>query len=239
MQNPGIFFAILFIIVWASDWILTKKYNIKKEEFFYTFVNESHKWGAAFILAISLVLLLIHTFVLEITGPFKPHHLVLAILPFSIFNMFMEYRYERDSKRYLRSMLQTIFFLIFIVGFVFYNPAPVRLEVDQVKEITIESYSETEEVHTITLTDEDLIKPILNTIGEGGYQRGTYPIEPRLEMTIKHGSGREILIKESIHRNGVFMIYTDRFLIPRDMTLFSQDLQHIFEDIADTLVKKE
>ncbi len=138
MQNLFLFCAILLPpIYWVSDWLLTKKCNIKKERFFYTFVNESHKWGAVFILAISLVSLLLHTFVLEITGPFKPNHIVLAMLPFSIFNIFMEYRYERDSKRYLRSLLQTIFFLIFIVGFEFvsYNPVLASLEADQVKEI--------------------------------------------------------------------------------------------------------
>jgi len=104
-------------IYWVSDWLLTKKYNIKKEGFIYTFVNGSHKWGALLILAVSLTLLLMNAFVLEITGPFKPNHIVLAFLPLYIFSMFMEYRHERDSKRYLRSMLQTIFLLIFIVGF--------------------------------------------------------------------------------------------------------------------------
>ncbi len=238
MQSLVMFSVIFAITIFLiSDWLLTKKYNIKKEGLFYTFVNESHKWGAVFILAISLVLLLLHTFVLEITGPFKPNHIVLAILPFSIFNIFMEYRYERDSKRYLRSILYTIFCLIFIVGFEFvsYNPVLASLEVDQVKEITIEYYSESEDLHTITLTDKDLIKLIINTISEGGFQDGTYPIKPRLEMTIKHNDGREIVIKESIYRNGVFMIHTERVLFPRDMTLFSQDLQLIFEEIADTL----
>ncbi len=90
-------------------------------------------------------------------------------------------------------------------------------------------------MHTITLTDRDLIKQILSTIGEGGYQDGTYPIEPRLKMIIKQSDGREIVVKESIYRNGVFMIHTERVLFPRAMTLFSQDLQLIFEDIADTL----
>ena len=113
----GIGWILLLPIYWISDWYLTKKYNIKKEGLFYTFVNESHKWGALLILAVSLVLLLMHAFVLEFTGPFKPNHLIIAILPFYIFNIFMEYRHERDSKRYLRSMLQTILLLIAIVGF--------------------------------------------------------------------------------------------------------------------------
>ncbi len=56
-------------------------------------------------------------------------------------------------------------------------------------------------------------------------------------MTIKQSDGREIVVKESIYRNGVFMIHTERFLFPRDMMLFSQDLQLLFEDIADTLLK--
>ncbi len=119
MQDLYIMYgAILLLpIYWISDWFLTKKYNIKKEGFLYTFVNGSHKWGALLILTVSLTLLLMHVFVLEFTGPFKPNHIVLAILPFSFFNMLMEYKYERDSKRYLRSILYTIFLLIFIVGF--------------------------------------------------------------------------------------------------------------------------
>lgn len=241
MQNPIIFVALLFILLWVSDRILTKKLNIKKEKVFYAHVNSSHKWGEVLIVAITLVLLFTHIFLLDRTSPFEPHHFFLAFFLISIYRIFMEFRYERSSKRYYRTILSTIYLVILFVGleFAYFNPVPVRLEVDQVKEITIESYSETEEVHTITLTDEDLIKPILNTIGEGGYQRGAYPIEHRLKMAIKHSSDRETLIIESIHRNGVFMIYTDRFLIPRDMTLFSQDLQLIFEDIGDKLAKQE
>ncbi len=113
----GIGVILLLPIYWVSDWFLTKKYNIKKEEFIYTFVNRLHKWGALLILAVSLTVLLMHAFVLEITGQFKPSHIVLASLPFVFFSIFMEYRHERNSKRYLRSILQAIFLLIFIVGF--------------------------------------------------------------------------------------------------------------------------
>jgi len=193
------------------------------------------------IVAITLVLLFTHIFLLVRTSPFKPHHFFLAFLLISIYRIFIEFRYERSSKRYYRTILSTINLVILFVGleFAYFNPVPVRLEVDQVKEITIESYSETEEVHTISLTDEDLIKPILKTIGEGGYQRGTYPIEHRLKLNIKYSSSREIFVEETIYRNGVFMLYTDRILFPRVMTLFSQDLQLIFEDIGDKLVKQE
>ena len=243
MQNSFVFVVIvlLFTLVWVSERILTKKYNIKQEKGLYAHVNRLHKWGEALIIAIALVLLFIHSFILDITGPLKPHHFLLALFLISIYRIFMEFMHERGSKRYLRTMLYTVFILILFVGleFAYFNPVPVRLEVDQVKEITIESYSETEEVHTITLTDEDLIKPILNTIGEGEYQRGAYPIEPRLKMIIKHSSSREIIIKESIYRNGVFMLFTDRILFPRVMTLLSQDLQLIFEDIGDKLAKQE
>ncbi len=237
MQNLIIFGVLMILIALVSDRFLTKKFNIKKEKGFYTHVNDSHKWGEVSIIVATFVLLFIFNFVLDITGSLKPGHYILAFIPAFIFRIFMEYRYERDSKRYLRSILSVIIFFILFVGIelLFYNPVPVRLEVDQVKEITIENYSESEDLHTITLTDRDLIKQILSTIGESGYQGGTYPIEPRLKMTIKQSDGREIVIKESVYRTGVFMINTERVLFPRDMMLFSQDLQLIFEDIADTL----
>ncbi len=112
MQNLFIFGAIILIILWVSDRILTKKFNIKKEKGFYTHVNSSHKWGEALIVAISLVLLFIHTFVMDITGPLKPNHFILALILGYIFRMFMELMYERDSRRYLRSILYAIFFNI-------------------------------------------------------------------------------------------------------------------------------
>ncbi len=237
MQNLLIFGVIIVIIALASDRLLTKKYNIKKEKGLYSHVNKLHKWGEISFIVATFVLLFIFNFVLDITGSLKPGHYILAFIPAFIFRIFMEYRHERDSKRYLRSILSVIIFFILFVGIelLFYNPVPVRLEVDQVKEITIENYSESEDLHTIALTDRDLIIQILSTIGEGGFQDGTYPVEPRLKMTIKQSDGREIVIKESIYRNGVFMIHTERFLFPSDMMLFSQDLQLIFEDIADTL----
>lgn len=117
MLNIFIFSAVIVIIAFVSDRVFTKKYNIMKETGFYTHVNNSHKWGEALILFISLVLLFIHAILLDITGPLKPSHYFLAIIPSTFFRIFMEYRYEKDSKRYIRSMLSAILIITCFVGF--------------------------------------------------------------------------------------------------------------------------
>ena len=117
MPNLLIFGAIVVIIAFISDRALAKKYNIKKEKGLYTHINSSHKWGEVLIISVALVLLFIHSFVLDITGPLKPNQFFLALIPATLFRIFMEYRYEKDSSRYLRSMLSVIIFIILFVGF--------------------------------------------------------------------------------------------------------------------------
>lgn len=117
MLNILIFGALVVIIAFVSDRILTKKYNIKKEKGLYTHVNSSHKWGETLIIAVALIILFIHSFVLDITGPLKPNHFFLALIPANTFRIFMEFRYERGSKHYLRSMLSVILFITLFVGF--------------------------------------------------------------------------------------------------------------------------
>ncbi len=117
MLNIFIFSAVIVIIAIISDRVLTKKYNITKEKGFYTHVNRSHKWGEALIIAVSLVLLFIHASLLDITGPLKASHYFLVIIPSTFFRIFMEYRYENDSKRYIRSILSAILVITSFVGF--------------------------------------------------------------------------------------------------------------------------
>ena len=112
------------------------------------------------------------------------------------------------------------------------------MEADQVEEITIEHYSD-EGSNTIAITDKGLIKPILSALSDGQYQIGTHPITPRLEMIIKPKNGREIVIEEFItrtlygNRSVIFMVHAERMLFPRDMMMFSQELELIFEDFAE------
>ncbi len=150
----------------------------------------------------------------------------------------MEWKFDKRSKRYFLSILGACFFLIISgIEFISHNPVPVRLEVDQVKEITVWHSSKGENSKEATITEKELIEPVLRAISEGGYQIGAYPITPRLEMIIKLENGRQIILEEfTTGTSVIFMIHAKRILFPEDMMLHSRELELIFDDFADKII---
>ena len=191
--------VLLFLIFLGIYWLISKKLNIETKILSrYKHVNKIHKKAEILLLIVSFVII-----VLINPASFGSHFVFIFLTLLSAFRAYMEWKFEKISKRYILSIFAASFFLIFFLGieFVFSNPVPVRLEADQVEEITIEHYSD-EGSNTIAITDKGLIKPILSALSDGQYQIGTHPITPRL-------------------------------LFPRDMMMFSQELELIFEDFAE------
>ena len=217
-------FLILLLIFGGIDWLVKKKLNIQYK-ILYKHVNETHK----LVEIILIVVWIAGSGILVLINPaaFKFYFGFAWLTVLSMLRAFMDWKFDKRSRRYISSILAAGFCLIVFLGTaVFSNPVPVRLNADQVEEITIEHHSE-----TITLTDKELIKPILSAIGDGECQAGTLPITPRWEMVITQKSGRKIVI-EAGDSTVVFMVHTERILYPRDMMLFSPELELIFKEFS-------
>ena len=118
MLKMLIFFIILIPIFLVITIIMTKKYHIKMDGILYSHVNKIHKWGEMFIVIIVLVLMTIHyAIVSEGTGSLKPHYFVLGMVLLFVFRAFMEWIYERDLKKYIITILASLFLLISFVGY--------------------------------------------------------------------------------------------------------------------------
>lgn len=240
-----LFLVFLSLIYLVTAWLISKKLNIEtkietKILSRYKHVNEIHKEAEIYLLVAWIISLFIF-FVIK-PAAFKVYFIFVWLTVLYIFRAYMEWKFEKKLKRHILSILAAGFFLIIFLGieFVFTNPVPVKLKTDQVKEITLEHYSD-EGSNTITITDKELIKPILSALSDGQYhQIVTHPITPRLEMIIRLKNGKEIVIEEFITRplssgdsSVIFKVHTERIFYPRDMMMFSQELGLIFEDFAE------
>jgi len=224
--------------------IISKKLNIKIiERTPFSYYSKTRKWVEISFIVILLVVTALLAFSATDIPPFKSHYYI-AFMPiiFSFFHAFMEWKYEKDAKQYVLSILAGIFFIIVFLGveLVFTNPVPVRLNADQVTEISVEVISESGSFDTIILTDKESFKQILSALSDGYYRMGGFVGTPSLvkEMIIKLSDGREVIIREIQLRPRsalpFLMVYVERKLYPQEMMMESHELRLIFDDFADS-----
>ena len=116
-------FAFSIIVLWGYwivDTLIRNRFNIEAKKFWEeaTYVNKFHKWGER--LAIILYVIFFLVALVYSVGIF--HYSFLFFIMIGAFRAFMEWRFERASKRYVLSILFAAFCLIFLIGFIFLLP---------------------------------------------------------------------------------------------------------------------
>lgn len=104
-----VFLIIIFIFFIFLEKIIINKFNIKKKKGLYKPVNKVHKWSEV---ALITVLISISFFIIELRQYFIPIFLPVVFG----FRAFMEWKFEKESKGYILSILDgSVFLLIWII----------------------------------------------------------------------------------------------------------------------------
>ena len=109
-----IFLIIVLLLFEGIIIIIKNKLNIGVEGVLYTHVNKAHKWGEVLLVVLSLIFLGKITFI--DSHPLKPHYSVVGLILLYGFRAFMEWKFEKDSKQYILSILTSSFLLIILLG---------------------------------------------------------------------------------------------------------------------------
>lgn len=95
-------------------------FKIEYEEGLYKQVNNIHKWGEILLVILSLLVLYFIAFVS--THQLEPHYFIVSLILINSFRVFMEWKFEKFSKKYIISILSSSFlFIIFIVFELFFT----------------------------------------------------------------------------------------------------------------------
>ena len=225
-------FLITVMLLWGGiHWLTCKRFKIKNK-IPYKHVNKTHKQAEILFLLVTLLGLLI---LFSTSHSIQPRcYIFLYLFVFSTVRAFMEWKFDKRSKRYIPSILAAVFLLIIFLGieFVFNNPISVRLEAEQVEEIVLEQYLESKKQEEIVLSDKASFDPILNAVSNGSYEmeRLRYQ-DPNQKMIIRLKNGSKIVIdKFKPFKSAVFIVHTERMFFPKDMIMQSPELERIFEN---------
>ncbi|MGI6307496.1 MAG: DUF4181 domain-containing protein [Dethiobacteria bacterium] len=122
-MNPLLIFLVITILFYAGTYIyIRRKFNIKISGFFYTPTNKIHKYGERFLLILFLMVGGIAIFGYSV--PIEPPYwYTIPFMLWCIFSAFMEWKFDKDSKKYILSLLEFAFILILLLGLIhLYNP---------------------------------------------------------------------------------------------------------------------
>lgn len=113
-------YMILYLSVYAIQFLLKKfvrkKYNIEPDpEGYRTYVNNEHKRGL-YILGALTIFFLVLAYIVE--QPVLIGAFVISAIMLVGFGAFMEFRYERERKGFIISIIETISFSILVIGIV-------------------------------------------------------------------------------------------------------------------------
>lgn len=145
-------FVYIFIIsVLLIQSLLTlyvrKKYTIEVNVFPYRTVNKTHK----FVTRILIILIIIYFIGLWFTNYFELFAILLLITIIFLngFTAFVEYKYEREEKDYIISLISTLSSFILLVGLLFYlfNTSTFAERYNHSEIINSESIEEIEIIH--------------------------------------------------------------------------------------------
>ena len=125
MLDTIIFLFVLFVISLATHLIIRNKLNIEKQ-YIYESVNKIDKYGSILIVVVSLI---IYTWlaVLEAraygnVAIVSTYFLLLEGMALSLFRTYMQWKYNKEAKRYVLFIVGDIFGAIALLGILFVFP---------------------------------------------------------------------------------------------------------------------
>ncbi len=121
-MNPLLKFSVITILFYAGTYIyLKRKFNIKTCGF-YTRTNKIYKYGETFLLILILIVGGIALF--RYSVPIEPPYwYTIPFMLICIFRAFMEWKFDKDAKKYILSLLEFAFLLILLFGLIhLYSP---------------------------------------------------------------------------------------------------------------------
>lgn len=225
-----VFLITVILLLGGIHWLICRKLKIKNKVP-YEHVNKTHKQAEILLV---LVMLLGQFILFSTTQSVQPRsYIFLFLFVFTTARAFIEWKFDKRSKRYILSILYSVFFIITFLGieFIFNNPIPIKLEAEQVGEIVLEQYWESKKQEEIILSDKATFEPILAALNSGSYEidRLRYE-EPNQKMIVKLKKGPKIIIdKFKPFTSAVFIVHTERMFFPRDMHMQSPELECIFD----------
>ncbi|MBP3951666.1 DUF4181 domain-containing protein [Bacillus suaedae] len=111
-------YMILYLSVCAVQFLLKKfvrkKYNIEPDpEGYRTYVNNEHKKGL-YILGSLTIVFLVLAYIIQ--HPVLLGAFVISAIALGGFGAFMEFRYERERKGFIISIIETVSISILVIG---------------------------------------------------------------------------------------------------------------------------
>lgn len=106
----SIVFLILFIVI---ERVVRKRANIEVKGFFYKHINRQHKWGEILIILLNI---LIYFPLIFYSDMIEGYYMIIGIIVLYGFRAFMEWKYEKETKRYIISVMTSICLLIYLIG---------------------------------------------------------------------------------------------------------------------------
>lgn len=112
------------------------------------------------------------------------------------------------------------------------NPKPLKLKVEEIKEISIRPFLNPEDLVPLILTEADRFDPIVRAINRGSrFEKRDWATTANLEMTITKNDGKRIIFGDAgnLKGEGTFMIWFDsRGSSGKIYSMLSPELKEIF-----------
>lgn len=97
------------------------KYNIVADFGLYRHINNAHKWVERILLLLFIIIMVVTVFEFALSQ----ENIYVFIFGFftllSSFRTFMEYKYEREEKKYIIELIWAIGNFIIFIGLIFFN----------------------------------------------------------------------------------------------------------------------
>jgi hypothetical protein len=106
-------FVFIVLFAFFIDKTIRKRFDIPKQKGLYKQVNAVHKWGEIILLIIYL--LYIFLYIAFLNQPIQPQLIFVFLILLYIFRSFMEWKYEKASKRYILSISTVILIAIVLL----------------------------------------------------------------------------------------------------------------------------
>ncbi|WP_047986006.1 DUF4181 domain-containing protein [Ornithinibacillus californiensis] len=162
-QTILIFTITVVVIMLLLMFIVRKKLKIKTEIGLYKYINKTHKWGERILLLLFFITLSIAYFGFYYV---EVYLIFIFFLAQSIFRAFMEWKYEREEKEYIISLIGAGTSVVLFIGVLFFSLQTTTFEVfleenknlnlDSIPKIEIGNYAWNDEERS--LHDKEILK---------------------------------------------------------------------------------
>ncbi|GEM_PF-5341123 len=199
------FFPLLLLFLAIAN-IFLGKLLIKgeRQRITDTELRTLYLWVYALIIIFYLVLL----YVIDISNP-KIHSLYFVLFLISIlgFDAFMEWKYLKESKEYLVTLIVLILGLVIMVSYIVLSDRAqytslqeliiVETNHEEITRIKIRSFSNEDIDQAINITDQDTIEEILDSLSTIELQKGSISVssKPTYWLTIYINSANDYDIR--------------------------------------------